>query len=180
MAESDEVVCDWRKWRDTPYRKTPMYRLGDSDSGTWLFAPRGAAASYAHHGVSPLPVSFLTLVPNGEQWWIATWMRGNDDIDIDLYVDIARPPTWVEPARLMIVDLDLDVIRRREGDVVLDDEDEFELHTRTLQYPREIVATARATASMVLAAVAAGDDPFGQAPATWLEAGNARARRARE
>lgn len=94
MAESDEVVCDWRKWRETPYRTMPMYRLGESDNGTWLFAPRGTAATSARHGVSPLPVSFLTLVPNGERWWIATWMRGNDEVDIDLYVDIVHPPTW--------------------------------------------------------------------------------------
>lgn len=80
----------------------------------------------------------------------------------------------------MIVDLELDVIRRPEGDVLLDDEDEFELHARTLQYPRELVSTARATASMVLAAVAAGDEPFGEAPTTWLQAGHARAGRAKE
>ena len=179
MTIRDDVLCDWRKWPKTPYRTTPMLRLGEDEQGTWLFAPRGAAATYASDGAAPLPVSFLTLVPRGEHWWIATWMRDNDGIDIDLYVDIVHPPTWVEPDRLFIVDLDLDVIRRRGGEVLLDDEDELNLHTVTLQYPHEVVATARDTASTILSAVAAGDAPFGGPPALWLAAGRVAADRAR-
>src|SRR5687768_5269815 len=119
-----------------------MSRLGEDEQGTWLFAPRGAAANYAADGPKPLPVSFLTLLPRGEQWWIATWMRDNPEIDIDLYVDIVHPPEWLDDARLRIVDLDLDVIRRRSGHVLLDDEDEFERHSTTLAYPAEVVRMA--------------------------------------
>ena len=150
-----------------------MFRLGDDESGTWLFAPRGAAASYADHGTRPLPVSFLTLVPNGNQWWMATWMRDNEAVDIDLYVDIVHPPKWTDVDRLVVIDLDLDVIRRRGGEVSLDDEDELELHAVTLQYPPEIVTSARAAAQAVLADVEDGIPPFGDFPAHWLAMGRA-------
>src|SRR5687768_3380277 len=145
-----------------------MSRLGEDVHGTWLFAPRGAAASYAAGGPKPLPVSFLTLLPSGEQWWMATWMRDNDAIDIDLYVDIVHPPTWVDGARLRIVDLHLDVIRRRSGNIVLDDEDEFEEHAVTLAYPAEVVRNARAAADAALSAVRSDAPPFGAPPDRWV------------
>ena len=150
-----------------------MIYLGQDDDGTWTFAPRGAAATYSGHGSAPLPVSFLTLVPHGRQWWIATWMRDNDDIDIDLYVDIVHPPGSVTDSCLRVVDLDLDVIRRRGGAVVLDDEDEFELHGSTLDYPPDVVEEARRTAGAIFAAVTDGIPPFSQPPARWLAAGKA-------
>jgi hypothetical protein len=170
MPTGDEVVFDWLKWPDTPYRNTPMIRLGQDEHGTWLFAPLGAAATYAGHGPTPLPVSFLTLLPRGEKWWIATWMRDNEGVDIDLYVDIVQPPRWDGPACIRVVDLDLDVIRRRGGAVVLDDEDEFELHTATLRYPPDVVDGARAAADAVFAAVTDGTPPFSQPPERWLAA----------
>lgn len=71
-----------------------MHRLGVDEAGVWLFAPKRAAASYAASGPTPLPVNFLTLVPNSAGW-IATWMWGNDAIDIDLYVDVVGDPRWV-------------------------------------------------------------------------------------
>jgi len=146
-----------------------MSRLGEDDHGTWLFAPRGAAASYAAHGPSPLPVSFLTLVPRGEQWWMATWMRDNPAIDIDLYVDIVQPPRWTDDgARLRIVDLDLDVIRRRSGEVLLDDEDELEEHALTLGYPDELVQMARTAADAALVAVRDAAPPLADPPDRWL------------
>jgi uncharacterized protein len=150
-----------------------MTLLGEDEHGTWLYAPRGAQAMYAEHGDAPLPVSFLTLVPHGEQWWMATWMRDNDEIDIDLYIDIVHPPQW-SSGRLVIVDLDLDVIRRRGGQIELDDEDEFEIHARELQYPPAVITTARATAATLVAAAAAGTPPLSAPPVRWVAAGQAR------
>jgi hypothetical protein len=169
VRPGDEVVCDWRKWPDSPYRATPMSYLGEDDEGIWLYAPRGAAASYAADGVRPLPVSFLTLVPRGGQWWMATWMRDNPEIDIDVYVDIVQPPAWTDDgACLRIVDLDLDVIRRRSGEVLLDDEDEFEEHSVSLAYPSKVVQAARAAADAALAAVRSATPPFADAPDRWV------------
>lgn len=103
-------------------------------------------------------------------------MSGNDEIDIDLYVDIVHPPKWIGDACLRVVDLDLDVIRRRNGDVLLDDEDELELHAATLHYPPEVVAEARATADAVVTAVTDGTPPFSRPPERWLAEPSRRGR----
>ena len=67
-----------------------------------------------------------------------------------------------------IVDLDLDVIRRTNGHVFIDDEDEFERHTVELGYPSDVVSGARTTADDVLAAVTEARPPFAQPPEHWL------------
>ncbi len=143
-----------------------MHRLGADAYGTWLFAPRGAAASYSRTGPAPLPVNFLTLVP-GTAGWIATWMWGNPAIDIDVYIDVIDAPSWVSATELRVVDLDLDVIRRRSGEVVLDDEDEFVENTSARRYPADVVEMARATAHELLEAVGQRRAPFGDESLRW-------------
>ena len=163
------VLVDWLKWPTDPYRTTPIHRLGADGSGTWLFAPQGAAASYTERGPFPLPVNFLTLVP-ASTGWIATWMWGNAAIDIDVYVDVVVAPIWVSESELQVVDLDLDVIRRRNGDVIIDDEDEFVENISLRGYPADVVANARTTADELVVAVAERRAPFGHQFRPWQEA----------
>jgi len=162
------VLVDWLKWPADPYRATPMHRLGADGYGTWLFAPRGAAAAYSEHGPTPLPVNFLTLVPDSAGW-IATWMWGNPDIDIDVYVDVVVTPRWKSETELQVVDLDLDVIRRRNGDVIIDDEDEFVENSSLRGYRAEVVDSARTTVEELAVAVAERRAPFGQQSDAWRE-----------
>lgn len=169
-----DVLVEWLKWPTDPYRTTPMHRVGEDASGTWLFAPRGAEAAYSALGPMPLPVNFLTLVPR-DAGWIATWMWGNPAVDIDVYVDIVGPPRWLSKSQLQVVDLDLDVIRRPSGEVVLDDEDEFIENTSSRRYPADIVRRARATADALLVAVAERRAPFGDESRPWQKAAVARA-----
>ncbi len=152
------------KWPATPYRAMRMTRLGEDEWGTWLWAPRGTMSRYAGQEPRVLPVDFLTLVP-ADAWWRATWMFGSP---IELYVDIGAPAEWTADDRLRVVDLDLDVIRWRDGRCEIDDEDEFAEHAESLRYPPELVANARRTAGEVLVAVRAATPPFGAAPAGWL------------
>lgn len=146
-----------------------MSRLGHDHHGTWLFAPRGAAASYAAAGSAPLPVNFLTLVPHGPEWWMATWMWGNEEIDIDLYIDVVAPPEWLSEAHLRVVDLDLDVIRYRDGRIVLDDQDEFADNAVRFAYPKHMVAGARSAAEELVDSVRRGATPFTGASDEWFE-----------
>lgn len=67
-----------------------------------------------------------------------------------------------------MVDLDLDVILGRDGSLVLDDEDEFDKHRVTLDYPADVVARARRAAANLMAAAADGQEPFGSAGTGWL------------
>ncbi len=59
-----------------------------------------------------------------------------------------------------MVDLDLDVIRRRGGAIELVDQDEFADHQVKYGYPPEVVSEAEQSASWLLAALESGDEPF--------------------
>ena len=107
------------------------------------------------------------LVPH-DDWWLATFYDDDPRRPVDTYVDITTPVTWSDDT-MTCVDLDLDVVRRTDGSVFLDDEDEFEEHQRTLAYPSEVVANARASASAILSAVEADEIPFNRAVAArWI------------
>lgn len=54
--------------------------------------------------------------------------------------------------------------------MLLDDEDELELHAATLLYPPEVVAEPRAIADAVITAVTDETPPFSQPPERWLVA----------
>jgi protein associated with RNAse G/E len=71
-----------------------------------------------------------------------------------------------------MVDLDLDVILRADGNLILDDEDEFDEHRVALGYPDDVVRLARDSSREVLDAIALGVEPF-------LSAGHARLLQAR-
>ena len=82
---------------------------------------------------------------------------------------LERPGASFASAPLVtMVDLDLDVIRTRDGDLLLDDEDEFDEHRVTLGYPADVVALARRTADELMTAAAVGHEPFGPAGSRWL------------
>ena len=146
-----------------------MTLLGRDDQGTWLFAPKGADASYASYGPTPLGSNFLTLIPVPDQWWVCTWMWGDPDTTIDIYVDIVSPPSWRSSECLEIVDLDLDVIRHLDGRVSLEDEDDFAHHSTSLQYPRSVISSARSAAIDVMRGIVGHARPFDEPPSRWLD-----------
>ena len=76
-------------------------------------------------------------------------------------------PEWTGRTVTM-VDLDLDVVLGRDGSLVLDDEDEFEVHRVELGCPEEVVDLARRTADAVVAAIRAGTEPFGSVGDAWV------------
>ena len=96
-------------------------------------------------------------------------LRPGDSVDqpVSIYVDVTTVPVrdgWV----VTMVDLDLDVILGRDGSLVLDDEDEFDRHRVTLDYPPDVVARAKRATADLMAAAADGQEPFGSAATGWL------------
>ncbi|MEX0873926.1 MAG: DUF402 domain-containing protein [Actinomycetota bacterium] len=67
------------------------------------------------------------------------------------------------------IDLDLDVIRFRDGRLLLDDQDEFEEHKELYGYPEDFVEKAVATEDWLMEAVEQRREPFGSAGQPWLE-----------
>jgi protein associated with RNAse G/E len=112
------------------------------------------------------------LVPSsdlddGRRGWMATFHRAPSHIWV--YVDMTTPPVW-DGDLVRAVDLDLDVIRGREGDVVVDDEDEFAEHRVELGYPPEVIALAETSRDRVRAAILDELAPYDGSHERWLRA----------
>ena len=86
---------------------------------------------------------------------------------VPLYVDLASVAVW-SGDEVTMVDLDLDVVRRRADRAVrLLDEDEFAEHRVLFGYPDSMISTVTRTADALLASVA-GEEPFAAAYVPWL------------
>ncbi|HWS33128.1 MAG TPA: DUF402 domain-containing protein, partial [Actinoplanes sp.] len=75
---------------------------------------------------------------------------------------------WIDGEAIHAVDLDLDVIRSRDGEVQVLDEDEFADHQVLYGYPPEVVEQARATTAELVTLLTAGTQPFEEAARAWL------------
>ncbi len=161
-------------WPGTPRWEWTMWRLGEDEHGAWLWAPPGTDTGDGDPTGSA--GAMIGLLPH-DDWWFARW---NADVsvhgpDVDLSVGVVVPPVW-EGDAATIVGLDLSVVRRHDGGIEVVGEDIFETHRRTLRYPEHIVDKARTTTAAVYLAVAAGEEPFAEIGAAWIDAARSLAR----
>ncbi|KNX39387.1 hypothetical protein VV01_10900 [Luteipulveratus halotolerans] len=162
---------DFRKWRDTEHWQFEATYLGSDRFGAWLAVPAGTAFDRpgAHFAAERAQV---VLFPTGQGYAATFWDRAEDTPDrVLVYVDIATAATWRRtPTGLQVtaVDLDLDVIRRVNGEVFVDDEDEFAEHQVELGYPRALVEQAERDCATVLAGVREQTAPFDGTGFGWL------------
>ncbi len=158
-----DVDVDFKKWGDRQHWRFTAQLLGSDEFGTWVGAPGGVPYT-GPRGSGVFEPAFVQLFPRDE-WFVAVW---NATGDLELYVDVVTPPVWPTPDHVTMVDLDLDVIRRRDGSVFIDDEDEFEEHRVLYAYPNDVVTRARETGAELMEAVAHRREPFGDASAPWM------------
>jgi uncharacterized protein len=163
---ADVVRVRYSKYDGRAHRDYPARRLGAGGHGTWLGVGAGTASVY-HGGPSVERIPFVLLVPP-HAWWTA--MFNPPPRTSEIYCDITTPAVWEGDHTVSLVDLDLDVVRRRGGGgrVELLDEDEFEAHRIEFGYPDEVVAHARGAASWLRVAVADGTEPFATAYRAFL------------
>lgn len=153
------------KWGGRPHWRFDGVYLGADDLGEWLGFPKGT------HNRRPgmefqSEVNSVTLIPRRGAFLATFHAPGNW---CDLYIDITTPVEW-DDAVVRSIDLDLDIVRRSEGEVSIDDEDEFEAHELEYGYPPEIIGLAEESADRVYAAVVAGDAPYDGSAQRWLDA----------
>lgn len=163
------VRVEMTKWPDRPHWAFDAVWLGDDEHGEWLgFAPGTPMSRPGYALVSKnAQVGLLSTSGLGaDRGWLATF-HGEPREWVAVYVDITTPPVWDE-ATLRAVDLDLDVIRRVDGSVFVDDEDEFADHQVAYGYPASVVEAARRSCDAVLAAVTAGLPPYDGSHEPWL------------
>jgi uncharacterized protein len=166
----DPVRVEMQKWGERPHWEFDAFWLGSDEHGEWVGIPAGTPMSRPGLDLA-LENDQVGLVPHpdlrGEdRWWIATF-HGVPHPRVLVYVDIATPPRWDGPV-VRTVDLDLDVIRPADGEVFVDDEDEFAEHQVSLGYPGDVIASAVRSAEQVLAAVAARHPPYDGSHDRWL------------
>lgn len=164
------------KWRTLPHWTYDGLWLGSDEHGDWIGLPAGT--HYERPGMAfDAPNDQVTLVPAAdlpERGWTAAfhapcdWTMPGMATPVEVYVDITTPPRW-DGAVVRAVDLDLDVVRAFSGRTWIDDEDEFALHRRTLDYPDVVVAHANLNCEQVHDAVLRHLPPYdGDTAARWL------------
>ena len=145
-----------------------MFDLGEDEHGTWLWRPPGASMQ---KGKEPSIVSgnlAVQLITRGT-WWTAMF---SDEEAYALYVDITTPAEW-HGDRVVMVDLDLDVVRSAGAEPEVHDEDEFAEHRVWLGYLPDVVEEAQAATAWVLKMLDAGEEPFSSVGWARLEAARA-------
>lgn len=172
FERGDPVRIEMEKWGSRRHWHIPGRWLGADEHGDWVGFPVGS--EFDRPGVRSVTTNLqVGLVPHadpadGENWWLGTFHGPGGRLGVAVYVDIATPPVW-DGGVVRTVDLDLDVIRRADGEVYVDDEDEFAEHQVSLGYPADVVAAARRSCDEVLAAVTSRRPPYDGSHRPWLD-----------
>ena len=164
----DLIRVRFTKWDGSPHWAFDLERLGSDEHGLWLWGPAGTRMQRGAEEPKEARRPFVKLIAP-DRWWTALWNDGGGGSDgsISVYVDIITPATW-DGDTVTMVDLDLDVVRRADGDVEVHDEDEFEEHRVRYGYPDRIVDKARSETARLALAVTRGDEPFRSVGEQWL------------
>lgn len=164
LSPGDPVRLEMTKWGERPHWAFDATYLGADEHGDWIGIPVGTPMSRPGAAFT-VEVAQVGLVPRGVGW-LATFHAPG--WSIATYVDMTSVPWW-DGAVCRAVDLDLDVVRGSDGDVFVDDEDEFAEHRVLYGYPPEVVTLAEESCAWVLEQVSAERAPFDRATADgWL------------
>lgn len=160
------VRVQFTKYDGSLHWRHPMRYLGEDAHGIWLGAPAGTSVQRGSETPVVLEHAFVQLIPAG-QWWSACF--NSEAADTTVYCDIGTPAQWPEDDEVTMADLDLDVIRLRDGRVLVLDEDEFAEHQLRYQYPAEVISAAERATAWLVEVISAGAEPFATEYRAWLE-----------
>ncbi|MFG1807240.1 DUF402 domain-containing protein [Streptomyces sp. NPDC049040] len=160
------VQVNYRKYDGSLHWNLRMHRLGEDEHGTWLGLPAGGVMRKGNDPEVAIAEAHVLLFPR-VAWWTAAFNAAPRSTRI--YCDITTPPRWPSPDEVTMVDLDLDVLLKRDDPApILVDEDEFAEHQVRYGYPADVVTAAEESAGWLMDAVAGARGPFGGAHEAWL------------
>lgn len=152
-----EIRVIYHKYDGSLHWHMKMEWLGEDEHGVWTGTTRPTTMRKGDGPLVVLDHASLMLFPRGA-WWTAAF---NDaPAPTEIYCDITTPARWSGSSEVTMVDLDLDVLRARDGSVHLVDEDEFAEHQVKYAYPADVAAQARQSAAWLKAAITDGAEPF--------------------
>lgn len=165
MAGRDVRVV-YTKYDGSLHWHHPVQFLGKDEHGVWVGARAGVPIQRGNEPPVLLGWPYVQLIPD-RKWWTAAF--NGEPARTEIYCDITTEPRWLHSGEVTMVDLDLDVLRMRDGRVLLLDEDEFAEHQVRFGYPADVIRRAERTADELLEAVRARAEPFGTGYLRWLE-----------
>ena len=150
-----DVRVVYRKYDESLHWHQWMEWLGEDEYGVWLGGRVGAVSQRGEGLKLTAEEAHVQLFPR-DKWFTAIF---NDAPRMtEIYCDITTPVEFSDD-RVTMIDLDLDVIKRRDGSVLVDDEDEFAEHQVKFGYPAEIIEQAQASCDWLVGAVV-NEEPF--------------------
>src|SRR2546426_8873615 len=102
----------YTKWDGSLHWHFHVERLGEDEHGWWMLGRKGIVLRRSDEVVMEQPHHFVALLPRAGDW-TAFW---NDGHEVEIYVDVTSTPEW-DGDEVSMVDVDLDVIRWRDGRV---------------------------------------------------------------
>ena len=160
---AERIAVRYSKWGGIDHWHFELEPLGQDQFGWWFFGPKGIIQQRGAEPPIVLSHDFVLLVPAAGCWTACF----NAENELEIYVDVTTRPA-LDEAEVSAVDLDLDVVRWRDGRVEVLDEDEFAEHQVQLGYPAELISQARQTCDWLVEAVSSRSEPFGRVGADWL------------
>jgi protein associated with RNAse G/E len=145
----------WHQW---------MQYLGEDQYGVWLGAPPNSVSQRGDEPELHHEQAHVQLFPR-DRWFTAIF--NDEPRSTEIYCDVTTPVEFKDDVFTMI-DLDLDVVRKRDGSIYVDDEDEFAEHQVKYSYPPDVIEQAQATADWLVTAVKT-EEPFLTVFKTWLD-----------
>lgn len=162
----EEIRFQFGKFNGDEHWGFPCEILGRDSHGLWLGGRREDVATRGKETFKGWD-NYVLLIPD-EEWWVARFFDNASGKSVAIYVDITTPTT-VNQGEAFTLDLDLDVIKRANGTVEIDDEDEFATHQVQMSYPPRVVIAAREAADTVKQLVESGAAPFDGSHEKWLK-----------
>lgn len=147
--------------------------LGEDEYGSWVFVPRGAKRWKGAKSFRPVDYDAVFCAPH-DGWWHLHYnghvtMPDGQAVGLTHFIDITTSPKWLAPDRYEMVDLDLDVVVTAEGEIRIDDEDEFILHQVAYGYSQDMIARALAETRFIVSALEQRAEPFFDVAEAWLD-----------
>lgn len=164
-APGTHLSFRWRKWDGGVHWVHECVYLGSDEWGDWFGQPSGWRSFRPGRDIVVDHPNVTLLPPSGD--YVVTCNAAAHQTFV--YIDLAWDARWSEEGEPTGIDMDLDVVAPRAGDVYIDDEDEWAEHRVAYGYPLDIVRHLEALAVDLHRRVGAAEVPFDEATADrWL------------
>ena len=168
---SREVRVEKHKWdgRVSAVDERALVVKAEAARLVW-YVPAGSERAHPAAGTTEVLAHDELWLTVTDEWWVLCVEADGDDVE-SLVLHAAVPVEGQAPDRIEWIDLDLD-LEVRDGELSLEDEEQFHRHAATMSYPRDVIRGAWAGISRMAPRYTMGEWPFDG----WLLHELARAR----